>query len=67
MVFLKGGSIREGRGKVSGVKMEVTNEAEYLGFEDLPQRCALVPLEQRSVEEPLCRHPRLAPPRAFSP
>lgn len=66
MVFLKKRSIREGRGKVSGVKMEITNAAEYLGYEDLSPRCALVPLEQRSVEEPLCRRPRLALPGAFA-
>lgn len=50
---------------MSGVKIEVTDEAEHLGCEDLPQRCcALVPL---AVEELFCRRPRLAPPGAFVP
>lgn len=68
MAFLGKKSIREERGMVSGVKMEVTNEAEHLGCEDLPQRCcALVPPAQQSVEELFCRRPRLAPPEAFAP
>lgn len=68
MAFLKKKSIREGRGKVSGVKIEVTDEAEHLDCEDLPQRCcAGVPPAQLSVEELFCRRPRLAPPGAFAP
>lgn len=68
MAFLEKKSIREERGMVSGVKMDVTNEAEHLGCEDLPQRCcALVPPAQQSGEELFCRRPRLAPPEAFAP
>lgn len=57
------------------MQVEVTSKAKYLGCEDLTQHCALVPREQwteeellcRSVEEPLCRHLGLAPPGAFAP